>query len=319
MARASFKTRRFVCIALLLATPCVVFSGCNGSNSVGGGASTLAPPTIPVPFMSSVDPGRACAGEIITLIGFNFPLNLEVYDVTFSDFGPSPPIELPGVVISVTAGADSAFGVETSLEVIVPTGALVGLDAVRAAAEGVIHSVHMVTRKPPNGLAGAPHLVENNISVENLETAKLVFEGTARDAAKGFPANVNVAAALSLAGNGPDQTTIEIWADPALERNTHTIRVDSDATRFEITIEGSTQEPATMAMLRAAAQLAYPNLEIRPVLSEDPDTPVQALVCLETLCLPPVSNPDDLAATVESALTTQESPFQNVLDLFPGP
>ncbi|MDA1100215.1 MAG: aspartate dehydrogenase [Proteobacteria bacterium] len=135
----------------------------------------------------------------------------------------------------------------TGARIIVPTGALLGLDAVRAAAEGVIHSVHMVTRKPPKGLAGAPHLVENDINVENLSAPKLVFEGTARDAAKAFPANVNVAAALSLAGNGPDSTTIEIWADPTVTRNTHTIKVDSDATRFEMTIEGipSPDNPAT--------------------------------------------------------------------------
>jgi len=87
----------------------------------------------------------------------------------------------------------------------------------------------------------------------------------------------------------------------------------------EITIEGSTQGQGTMAMLRAAMRLPYPNLEIRPVLAEDPDVPVQAQVCLETLCLPPVSDPGDLAATVESALTAQESPFQNILDLLPGP
>ncbi len=140
-----------------------------------------------------------------------------------------------------------ARAAETGARIIVPTGALVGLDAVRAASEGVIHSVHMVTRKPPNGLAGAPHLVENNISVENLTAAKLVFEGTARAAAKAFPANVNVAAALSMAGNGPDNTSIEIWADPGVNRNTHTINLDSDATRFEMTIEGipSPENPAT--------------------------------------------------------------------------
>ena len=72
-------------------------------------------------------------------------------------------------------------------------------------------------------------------------------------------------------------------------------------------------------MLRAAVRLPYPNVEIRPVLAEDPDTPAQTQVCLETLCLPPVSDPGDLAATVESALNAQESPFQNILDLFPGP
>ena len=113
--------------------------------------------------------------------------------------------------------------------IVVPTGALLGLDAVAAAAEGKIHSVKMTTRKPPDGLAGAPHLVKNNISVEGLNTAKLVFSGTAREAAAGFPANVNVAAALSLAGIGPDHTMIDIWADPAMTRNCHAIEVDSDA------------------------------------------------------------------------------------------
>tara|TARA_Y100000758_G_C15799857_1_gene330451 strand:- start:72 stop:458 length:387 start_codon:yes stop_codon:yes gene_type:complete len=105
----------------------------------------------------------------------------------------------------------------------------------------------MITRKPPKGLSGAPHLLENDININNLSSAKLVFEGTARDAAEAFPANVNVAAALSLAGNGPENTTIEIWADPHVTRNTHTIKVDSDVTRFEMFIEGipSPENPAT--------------------------------------------------------------------------
>jgi len=126
--------------------------------------------------------------------------------------------------------------------IMVPTGALLGLDAVAAAAEGVIHSVRMTTRKPPNGLTGAPHLVQNNISVEGLNTAKLVFSGTAREAAAGFPANVNVAAALSLAGIGPDRTMIDIWADPAVTRNCHSIEVDSDSARFTLSIENIPSE-----------------------------------------------------------------------------
>ncbi len=126
--------------------------------------------------------------------------------------------------------------------IIVPTGALLGLDAVAAAAEGTIHSVKMTTRKPPIGLIGAPHLVKNNISVEGLNTAKLVFSGTAREAAAGFPANVNVAAALSLAGIGPDRTMIDIYADPAVTRNCHSIEVDSDSARFTLAIENIPSE-----------------------------------------------------------------------------
>ena len=126
---------------------------------------------------------------------------------------------------------------ETGARILVPTGALIGLDAVRAAAEGTIHSVTMISRKPPNGLEGAPYLQAHGISLKNLTAPLKVFDGSARDGARGFPANVNVAAALSLAGIGPDQTRLEIWADPALDRNTHRIEVDADTSRFSMSIE----------------------------------------------------------------------------------
>jgi aspartate dehydrogenase len=131
--------------------------------------------------------------------------------------------------------------------IVVPTGALIGLDAVLAAAEGDVRAVKLVTRKPPKGLAGAPHLVANRIDVEGLAAPLMVFSGTAREAVKGFPANVNVAAALSLAGIGPDRTAIEVWADPGIDRNKHTIEVDADSARFTMTIENvpSEENPRT--------------------------------------------------------------------------
>jgi aspartate dehydrogenase len=141
-------------------------------------------------------------------------------------------------------------------QIIVPTGALLGLDAVTAAAEGEIHSVRMITRKPPRGLRGAPYLVANGIGVDGLNEAKRVFCGTARDAAAGFPENVNVAAALSLAGIGPDRTTIEIWADPAIERNCHTIEVDSDSARFSLSIENVPSENPKTGRITALSAVA---------------------------------------------------------------
>ena len=126
--------------------------------------------------------------------------------------------------------------------VLVPTGALLGLDAVAAAAEGEIARVHMITRKPPGGLSGAPYLVQHGIAVEHLDRATCVFNGTAREAARGFPANVNVAAALAMAGIGPDRTTIEIWADPGVDRNIHRIEVEADAARFSMQIENVPSE-----------------------------------------------------------------------------
>ena len=130
----------------------------------------------------------------------------------------------------------------TGARILVPTGALLGLDAVRAAAEGEIRSVKMITSKPPAGLVGAPYLVEHGISLEGLNAPRRVFAGTARDGARGFPANVNVAAALALAGVGPDRTLLEIWADPTIERNTHRIEVDADSVRFQMTIENVPSE-----------------------------------------------------------------------------
>ncbi len=127
------------------------------------------------------------------------------------------------------------------------TGALLGLDAVRAAAEGTIDEVRMVTRKPPRSLAGAPYLTEHGIEIDGLDAPLKVFEGTAREGARGFPANVNVAAALGMAGIGPDRTLLEIWADPALDRNTHSITVESDSARFTMSIENvpSEENPGT--------------------------------------------------------------------------
>jgi aspartate dehydrogenase len=140
--------------------------------------------------------------------------------------------------------------------IVVPTGALLGLDAVVAAAESKITRVHMVTRKPPGGLAGAPYLVRNGIAIDGLDAPKRVFCGTAHDAARGFPANVNVAAALALAGIGPQQTTIEIWADPGISRNIHRIEVEADAARFSMEIENVPSENPRTGRLTALSALA---------------------------------------------------------------
>ena len=125
----------------------------------------------------------------------------------------------------------------TGARIVVPTGALLGLDAVRAAAEGAVAAVSIETRKPPGGLAGAPYLVQHGIDLSGLAEPRLVFEGNALAAAAGFPANVNVAAALALAGIGPERTTVRIWADPGVTRNIHTVRVESDAARLTMTVE----------------------------------------------------------------------------------
>lgn len=164
-----------------------------------------------------------------------------------------PVIERARVLVAMSSGALLAHddlvtrARETGARIIVPSGALLGLDAIRAAAEGTINSAMIVTRKPPAGLAGAPYLAARGIELRGISEAVKVFDGSARDGAKHFPANVNVAATLSLAGIGPDRTRLQIWADPTIERNTHRVEVDADSARFTMTVESvpSLENPRT--------------------------------------------------------------------------
>jgi len=164
------------------------------------------------------------------------------------------------VVLSVGALLENedliALAKEKGGQIVVPTGALIGLDAVTAAAAGTIHSVQMVTRKPLKGLEGAPYLVEHKIDISDIGAPLKIFDGTAREAAKGFPANLNVAVALSLAGIGPDRTRVEIWADPTVTRNTHRIDVDSDSARFSMTIENIPSENPKTGLITALSVIA---------------------------------------------------------------
>lgn len=153
-----------------------------------------------------------------------------------------PAIEAGRILVTMSSGALLARGDlidrarQTGARIIVPSGGILGLDAIKAAAEGEIYSVTLITRKPPKSLAGAPWLIEHGISVEGLESATLIFAGSAREAAAAFPANANVAATLSLAGIGADRTRVEIWADPGARHNMQEVRVRSAAADFDVSL-----------------------------------------------------------------------------------
>jgi aspartate dehydrogenase len=141
-------------------------------------------------------------------------------------------------------------------QIIVPTGALIGLDAVTAAAEGQIRSVRMITRKPPRGLEGAPYIKERDIDLSRIAEPTRIFCGSPRDAAVGFPANLNVAVALSLAGIGPDRTQLELWADPSLDRNVHRIEVEADSASFSMEIANVPSENPRTGRITALSVVA---------------------------------------------------------------
>ena len=136
---------------------------------------------------------------------------------------------------------------QTGARIIVPTGALLGFDAIRAAAEGPVDSITLESRKPPAALVGAPYIERLGLDLDAVTEPMRLMSGNALEAAQGFPANLNVAAALALAGIGPVRTRVEVWVDPTITRNTHTIRVESAAARMTMTIENlpSQENPRT--------------------------------------------------------------------------
>ncbi len=113
--------------------------------------------------------------------------------------------------------------------IFVPSGAIAGLDGIAAAREAGILSVRIVTRKPPRGLDQAPYFKKKKFPKLYGGEAIRVFKGNAREAVENFPANINVAAVLSLAGTGPEKTEVEIWTSMAYTRNVHEVTVESKA------------------------------------------------------------------------------------------
>ena len=132
-------------------------------------------------------------------------------------------------------------------KIYVPSGAICGIDGVLSASIDKIDEVTLVTTKSPKALG------------KDLDKRTVVFRGTARDAVKKFPQNINVAASLSLAGVGFDETRVEIVADPVATRNIHKILAHGGFGRLRAEIENmpNPNNPKTsyMASLSAIATL----------------------------------------------------------------
>ncbi len=172
------------------------------------------------------------------------------------------------MVISVGALLDHPEVIQqsrrTGCRLYVPSGAIAGLDGIKSACVGEIAHVTHTTRKPPLGLEGAPYLVQHGISLLGLKEEREVFSGSAREACRGFPANVNVTAAVSLAGIGPDKTRVRILAVPGLPRNCHDIDVEGEFGKLHVHIENEPSEnPKTgkltaLSIIRAVQDVVDP-------------------------------------------------------------
>ena len=135
-----------------------------------------------------------------------------------------------------------ALAAQHGCRILVPSGAIGGLDAVKGGAVGPITSVTMESRKAPAGWAGAPWVVQQKIDLDAIREETLIFEGPATAACPAFPANVNVLAALSLAGIGPERTTTRIYAVPGLAHNAHRISVEGAFGSFQLEVRNVPSE-----------------------------------------------------------------------------
>ncbi|MBD3380416.1 MAG: DUF108 domain-containing protein [Candidatus Omnitrophica bacterium] len=145
------------------------------------------------------------------------------------------------------------------VRVLLPTGAIAGIDAVKAAKIAGIEEVSLTTRKPPASLKGCEYFREKGIDLEKITSETEVFRGSASEAMKYFPKNINVSALLSLAGIGADKTVVRIITSPSFTNNSHDIRVSGKAGRLSMLSENvpSPGNPRTsyMASLAAMASL----------------------------------------------------------------
>jgi aspartate dehydrogenase len=147
----------------------------------------------------------------------------------------------------------------------VPSGGIGGLDALKAACAAGVDEVSIQVAKPPAAWEHIPYVEALGIDLNRLPGAHILFEGPAREGVPHFPQNVNIAAVLSMAGIGFDRTRLTVVADPAITRNTHTIRVSGRSGRFSVVLENipAPENPKTAwlacySALAALRELASP-------------------------------------------------------------
>lgn len=170
------------------------------------------------------------------------------------------------MLVSVGALVDGEFFRELSAtarshhrKIYVPSGAVGGLDILKSASGAPIQESSITTTKPPKGLKGNVYLNSQGWDLDSITKPTLLFEGSAADAVRLFPQNVNVAATVSLAGIGPQNTRVRVVADPAADRNSHEIFVRGDFGEATVRLlnEPSPENPKTsyLASLSVIATL----------------------------------------------------------------
>lgn len=152
-----------------------------------------------------------------------------------------------------------ALAEEKNAKIYLPSGAICGLDGLKGAMQAGVSKVTLTTTKPPEGFKGAPYVMRKKIDLDKIGRDTVLFEGDAYEAMEGFPANINVAATLSICGIGPEKTKVKIVASPASKRNIHEVEAEGDfgklSTRTENVPSPGNPKTSYMAILSAIATL----------------------------------------------------------------
>ena len=139
----------------------------------------------------------------------------------------------------------------------VPSGGIGGLDALKAVCLAGAAEVSIAVTKPPAAWKGIPYVEELGVDLDRLAGPRVLFDGSARDGVPHFPANVNIAAVLSMAGVGFDRTRLKVVADPALRFNTHFIVIQGETGRVDLKFESvAMPENPKTSMLACFSALA---------------------------------------------------------------
>ena len=145
------------------------------------------------------------------------------------------------------------------VKVYIPSGAICGVDALKAASQRKIKKVILITRKNPRSFEDIDYIRQKRIRLDKIKKDTVLFSGNARQAIKFFPQNINVAATLSIAGIGEVKTQVKIVASPKVKRNIHEIYIESDAgiilSRVENLVHPHNPKTSFLAVLSAIATL----------------------------------------------------------------
>jgi aspartate dehydrogenase len=177
------------------------------------------------------------------------------------------------IILSVGALANQDFYKDlqaaatiNNKQMIIPSAAIAGLDRIAAGVLGEIEEITLITRKQPKSWYGT--IAEEKVDLETISEPFCIFDGNARDAAKLFPENVNVSAALSIAGIGFEKTKVQVYVDPTIYMNTHTIVAKGFFGQMEISIQNKPykQNPKSSPIVAMSVAKVLQNLTTSVVI-----------------------------------------------------